>query len=167
MKFEILTGQHVRQLLEFERDNRAYFEKFIAPRPSHFFSEEGVSAHIASLVSLYHKGCALPVLVIDGGSVIGRVNLRGINLENKQAEIGYRVAQSTAGKGIATAAVRWMCEEAAINRGLSVVSARVLTNNPASKAILAKCGFVFDSHIADFTEHRGQSLDCDIFRKHL
>ena len=51
------------------------------------------------------------VLVGDDGEVLGRFNLVGI--EDGTADLGYRVAEKAAGRGVATAAVLEVCRLAA------------------------------------------------------
>lgn len=58
--------------------------------------------------------CACYVLVGEDGSVLGRFNL--YDIQDGTAELGYRVAQHVAGRGVATAAVRELCQLAAAPR---------------------------------------------------
>ena len=48
--------------------------------------------------------CVFHLLVGEDGTVLGRFNL--VDLEDGTAELGYRVAQQVAGRGVATATVR-------------------------------------------------------------
>jgi [ribosomal protein S5]-alanine N-acetyltransferase len=80
------------------------------------------------------------VLVADDGSVMGRFNL--IFAGDGTAELGYRVAQHFAGRGVATATVRELCRLAAARHGLSTLRAAAAGGNPASQRVLAKAGFV-------------------------
>jgi len=47
--------------------------------------------------------CAFYVFVAEDNSVLGRFNL--VDIENRTAELGYRVAQRVAGRGVATTTV--------------------------------------------------------------
>ena len=55
------------------------------------------------------------VLVAEDGSVLGRFNL--VLAGDGTAELGYRVAQHVAGRGLATATVRELCRLAAAGTG--------------------------------------------------
>ena len=80
------------------------------------------------------------MLVAEDGSVLGRFNL--YDLEDGTAELGYRVAQHAAGRGVATATVRELCQLAAARHGLRTLRAATSHENVASQKVLAKAGFV-------------------------
>ncbi len=80
------------------------------------------------------------VLVDEDGSVLGRFNL--IIVEDGVAELGYRVAEHVAGRGVATAAVRDLCGIAATRHGVRRLRAATSTANVASQRVLEKAGFV-------------------------
>jgi ribosomal-protein-alanine N-acetyltransferase len=73
-------------------------------------------------------------------SVLGRFNL--YRIEGQAAELGYRVAQHAAGRGVATATVRELCRLAAARHGLRMVRAAVSQQDVASRRVLDKAGFV-------------------------
>jgi ribosomal-protein-alanine N-acetyltransferase len=74
-----------------------------------------------------------------GGAILARLNLVGIDAGS--AELGYRVAPRAAGRGVATAAVRVLCDLAGSEYGLRVLRARTTLDNIASQKVLAKPGF--------------------------
>jgi ribosomal-protein-alanine N-acetyltransferase len=80
------------------------------------------------------------VLVAEDGSVLGRFNL--VDIEDHTAEVGYRVAQHVAGRGVATATVRELCRVAAAHHGLRALKAATARQNAASQKVLTKAGFV-------------------------
>lgn len=79
------------------------------------------------------------MLVADNGAVLGRVNL--VDVEAGSAELGYRIAEEAAGRGLATAAVHQICELAATEYGLTTLRARTTLDNAGSRAVLARTGF--------------------------
>lgn len=134
-----LRSDHAPALLAFELENRAYFAASIPDRGDAFFAE--FDARLAQALAVRDAGTDRLHVLVDGrGEIIGRVNLVGI--EAGSAELGYRIAQKAAGHGVATAAVREMCELAAAGYGLSRLRARVTRDNPASHKVLARNGFV-------------------------
>ena len=80
------------------------------------------------------------VLVAEDGSVLGRFNL--VFVDEGVAELGYRVAQMAAGRGVATATVRDMCSLAATRHGVTTLRAATSDANVASQRVLLKAGFV-------------------------
>jgi ribosomal-protein-alanine N-acetyltransferase len=57
-------------------------------------------------------------------------------------DVGYRVAQHVAGRGVATETVRELCRLAATRHGLHTLNAATSTENVASQKVLIKAGFV-------------------------
>lgn len=134
-----LRADHAEAVLAFELANRAYFAASIPDRGDEFFARftEQFSARLAEQEA--DEG-AYYVLVADDGSVLGRFNL--IFVEPGTAELGYRVAQHVAGRGVATAAVHELCRLAQVQHGLRVLRAATSDRNTASSRVLAKTGFV-------------------------
>jgi ribosomal-protein-alanine N-acetyltransferase len=134
-----LHASHAPAVLAFELANRAYFAASISDRGDDFF-EKFAERHKA-LLALQEAGIdALYVLVADDGSVLGRFNL--VKIAGDTAELGYRVAQHVAGRGVATATVRELCRLAAERHGLRTLRAATSHENVASQKVLVKAGFV-------------------------
>jgi [ribosomal protein S5]-alanine N-acetyltransferase len=134
-----LRADHADAVLAFELANRAYFTAFINDRGDEFF-DRFAEQHSAMLAEQEAGTCAYYVLVADDGSVLGRFNL--FRIGNGTAELGYRVAQDVAGRGVATATVRELCQLAAARHGLSTLKAATSRENIASQKVLTKAGFV-------------------------
>jgi [ribosomal protein S5]-alanine N-acetyltransferase len=134
-----LHADHGAAVLAFELANRAYFATFISDRGDEFF-DQFTERHRARLAEQDAGIGAFYVLVAEDGSVLGRFNL--IFTGHGTAELGYRVAEHVAGRGVATAAVREMCRLAAARHGLRTLRAATSSKNIASQKVLAKAGFV-------------------------
>jgi [ribosomal protein S5]-alanine N-acetyltransferase len=134
-----LRADHAQAVLAFELANRAYFAGFINDRGDEFF-DQFTDRHNAMLAEQEAGACAFYLLVAEDGSVLGRFNL--FRIENGTAELGYRVAQDAAGRGVATATVRELCQLAAARHGLHMLRAATSHDNAASQQVLAKAGFV-------------------------
>ena len=138
-RLERLQAGHAPAVLAFERDNRTYFAASISDRGDEFFAEFP-SRYSAMLAEQEAGTGAFYVLVAEDGSVLGRFNLYG--LADGTAVLGYRVAQRAAGRGVATASVRELCQIAAARHGLRTLRAATSHDNAASQRVLAKAGFV-------------------------
>jgi [ribosomal protein S5]-alanine N-acetyltransferase len=134
-----LRADHAPAVLAFELANRAYFAGFISDRGDEFF-DQFTDRHKAMLAEQEAGANAFYVLVAEDGSVLGRFNL--FRIENGTAELGYRVAQDVAGRGVATATVRELCQMAAARHGLHTLRAATSHDNAASQKVLTKAGFV-------------------------
>ena len=134
-----LRADHAPAVLAFELANRAYFATFVADRGDEFYDQ--FTERYAALLAEQDAGsCVFHVLVGEDGSVLGRFNL--YDVEDGTAELGYRVAQHVAGRGVATAAVQELCRLAAARYGLRALRAATTHDNVASQKVLAKAGFV-------------------------
>lgn len=134
-----LDAELADAVLAFELENRAYFAASVSDRGDAWFDRFHDGFH-ASLAEQEAGVCAFYVLVAEDGAVLGRFNLYG--LEDGAADLGYRVAQQVAGRGVATATVRELCRLAADRHGLTTLRAATSLQNVASQRVLLKAGFV-------------------------
>ena len=130
---------HAATVLAFELANRSYFAAFISDRGDEFF-DQFAERHSALLAEQDAGAGAYYVLVAEDGSVLGRFNL--VLAGDGTAELGYRVAQHAAGRGLATATVRELCRLAVARHGLRTLRAATSRENTASQKVLTKAGFV-------------------------
>ena len=138
-ELEQLHAGHAAAVLAFELANRAYFAASISDRGDEYFDQFSVR-HGEMLAEQASGVCAYYVLVADDGSVLGRFNL--YDLKDGTANLGYRVAEQVAGRGVATEAVRELCQIAAARHGLHTLRAATSHDNVASQKVLIKAGFV-------------------------
>ena len=137
-ELQLLRADHAPALLAFELANRAYFAASISDRGDDFY--EHFAARHSELLAKQDEGIgAYYLLVAEDGSVAGRFNLTFV--DDGVAELGYRVGQDFAGRGVATAAVREICQLAAERYGLRTLRAATSLANVASAKVLAKAGF--------------------------
>src|SRR5580704_5087102 len=130
---------HAPAVLAFELANRSYFAASISDRGDEYF-DHFTEQHSALLAEQEAGAAAYYVLVAEDGSVLGRFNL--YRFADGTAELGYRVAQHAAGRGLATATVRELCRLAAARHGLRTLRAATSHDNTASQKVLTKAGFV-------------------------
>ncbi|MGC4809688.1 GNAT family N-acetyltransferase [Micromonospora sp. DT228] len=133
-----LRADHADALLAFERENRAYFARSVPDRGDAYFSRFA-DRHRALLAEQEEGLCHFHVVLTEQGDLVGRVNL--VDVAAGFAELGYRVGERAAGKGVATAAVEQVCHLAADDYRLAGLTALATLDNPASQAVLARTGF--------------------------
>jgi ribosomal-protein-alanine N-acetyltransferase len=154
-----LRQDDARQLLEFELDNRAWFERHIDSRSAAFYSLQGVSQHIAEYLDAHARGNWHPCVILHGDEIVGRANLKDIDTATGCAEVGYRIAEHAAGKGLATRAVKHLMHLARSEWRLARLKADVTANNAASGRVLEKCGFVQGQHHARLAFVKGAWIE--------
>ncbi|MFI9624900.1 GNAT family N-acetyltransferase [Streptomyces sp. NPDC052042] len=137
-----LRADHAPALLAFERENRAYFAASVPDRGDDYFTHFN-TRHAALLAEQAAGTCHFHVLVSTGpddrGEILGRFNL--VDVADRSAELGYRVAEKATGRGLATATIRHLCTLATEEYGLTTLRATTTLDNPASQAVLTRTGF--------------------------
>ncbi|MER7824267.1 GNAT family N-acetyltransferase [Streptomyces sp. NPDC096097] len=157
-RLQLLRFDHAPALLAFERENRAYFAASVPDRGDRYFADFD-ERHAALMAEQATGLCLFHVLVSDDGEVVGRVNL--VDVEGGSAELGYRIAERAAGRGLATAAVREACGLAVAEYGLTELRALTTLDNPGSRAVLARTGFVTTGDV-DLDGRPGLRFRCDL-----
>lgn len=140
VKLERLRADHADAILAFERENRAYFARSIPDRGDAYFTPAGFAERHRALLDEQHAGvCHFHLVLGEQGDIIGRVNL--VDVAEGSAELGYRVGERAAGRGVATAAVAQVCRLAATDYGLTALTAVTTLDNLASMTVLGRSGF--------------------------
>jgi ribosomal-protein-alanine N-acetyltransferase len=156
-----LTLADAGPLFDFEMENRAFFEATINARPSSFYSREGVAEALAMACAEASKDLGYQFLLKDDeGRILARANLSAVKRAHFQsAVLGYRVAQSACGKGLASEAVRQLLAMAFSSLGLARIEADARIDNPASARVLLRNGFVQFGHSRRSFEMKGVWYD--------
>lgn len=138
LELQRLRSDHAAAALGFEVANRAYFALWVTDRGDEFY-EQFSERHRALLAEQDAGVCIFHVLLDEDGSVVGRFNL--YDLVDGTAEVGYRVAEQVAGRGVATSTLRTLCRLAVEQYGLRTLKAKTSNENVASHRVLEKAGF--------------------------
>ena len=137
-------------LLAFEIRNREWFESHIDARDPAFYSLRGVADHIDSYLSGLASGAWHPFVIEDSSqTIVGRANLKSIDLAMESAEVGYRVDQRVCGQGLATLALRHLIQQAQVRWGLAQLVAYAYKENLGSRKVLDRCGFKLEQPCRD------------------
>ncbi|MFD8894530.1 GNAT family N-acetyltransferase [Streptomyces sp. NPDC059558] len=157
-RIQLLRFDHAPALLAFERENRAYFAASVPDRGDRYFADFD-QRHAALMAEQATGACFFHVLVDGAGEVLGRVNL--VDVADGAAELGYRIAEKAAGRGLATAAVREARGLAVAQYGLTALRAVTTLDNPGSRAVLARTGFVPTGEV-DLDGRPGLAFACNL-----
>ncbi|QEU96530.1 GNAT family N-acetyltransferase [Streptomyces kanamyceticus] len=138
-ELQLLRPDHAPALLAFEEANRAYFAATVPDRGDAYFRDFD-ARHRALLAEQADGVCFFHVLVGGTGEILGRVNL--VDVAAGSADLGYRIAERATGQGLATRAVRQVRDLAVSAYGLKELRAATTLDNPGSRAVLTRTGFV-------------------------
>ncbi|MDA1359049.1 GNAT family protein [Glycomyces luteolus] len=125
------------------REGRDYLAPWEPDRGEAAFAAEGVRTEIEAAFARAEAGVGLTYAIEDDGRFVGQIFLNSIvrGPYFRSCSIGYWVAKSAAGRGIATEAVRLAKRLAFKDLGLARVQAETLVDNYASQKVLQRNGF--------------------------
>ncbi|MEX1077741.1 MAG: GNAT family protein [Homoserinimonas sp.] len=150
-----LSADSFAELLQFERENRAYFAEWIADRGDDYFTD--FARRNQALLEEQATGDSYFFLIRDAENrLVGRVNL--VDVADHSATLGYRVAQAAAGLGHAGRAVSLACGFAR-DRGLHTITAMTSANNHGSRKVLERARFARVDLGPSTMLHNGSELE--------
>lgn len=162
VELRMLTVQQARAYYTLLEENRRHISEWEAWAAA--ATLESTTHYIRVMADQYVRGSGFSAAIYyraptDANSqLVGNVSYR-INRENTSAEIGYWLAQSLTGRGIATRSARSLVAYAFEDDHLNRVVIRSATGNTRSCAVAERLGFTRDGVIRDDLLVRGQYHD--------
>ena len=149
--------------------SRTYMKPWEPERSDSFYTEEGQRERLAGALADRDSGHAMPWVLCDGEDrAIGAFTLNSMVLGPfRSAALGYWVDVGFAGRGLATATVRRICELARDELRLHRIEACTLPYNEASQRVLAKCGFEQIGMAPGYLHIDGEWRDHRLFQRLL
>jgi len=143
IKLELISEKNLKEVFEFELENKVFFEKTLPPRPDAYGSFEGFKTCADVFLQDQKQGLMYMHLIRDTyGKVVGRINLFSVqNHEKVTAEVGYRLAEKAQGFGIAKEALKQVIDLCMNEYKIEALTAGTSDVNYASQKILTGRGF--------------------------
>lgn len=139
-----ITKLHITDadnLLNFEIENRSFFEEMVPPRGDEYYNHGNFRSVLENLLEEQAIGRSHFYLIKDkDASILGRINLVDIDEAKKIGTLGYRVGKVHTGKGIANKALNLLITSIT-DANVKQIHAQTTTNNIASQKVLEKNGF--------------------------
>ena len=127
------------------------------------YPADGGETFVKEAVEARANGETFYFAILADGELIGAIDLRSINRQNRSAECGYAIATPHWGKGITARAVALALRYAFCELGMDIVRASCLRRNPASARVLEKNGFretgEFVSNIPKFKDEPSRAFN--------
>ncbi|MBB2942129.1 ribosomal-protein-alanine N-acetyltransferase [Actinoplanes lutulentus] len=143
--------------------NRAYLAPWDPIRDESYYTEAGQLKIISDTL---RAGNTYPYVIVEDGKIVGRVNLNNVvRGPFLSASLGYWVGESTAGRGVATAAVTAAVKKAFTEHGLHRVEAGTLTHNVRSQRVLERNGFTRFGVAPRYLKIAGEWQDHILFQR--
>ena len=140
----LLVLDDARSLANLVLANRDFLAPWQPNRADRYFTRDGQHGLIERLLEQQAAKVCLPLVILDeGGTIAGTVTLQSIIRGAFQScSVGYWLAESAQGRGLATRAVGEATEIAFEVLRLHRVQAETLTHNLRSQRVLHRLGFV-------------------------
>ncbi len=122
-------------------------------------------AYIKFMLRKYRAGDPASWCIVRKGEgrVVGTIGYMWFQPENNAAEVGYSLARDCWNQGYMTealrAVLRYSFEEMAINR----IEAQHEVGNPASGAVMRKCGMRHEGTLRSRLYNKGRYVDVELF----
>ena len=99
----------------------------------------------------------------DTDKVIGTIGFMWIQPENSAAEVGYSLARAHWNKGYMTEALHAILDYGFNHMHLNRIEAMHETSNPASGAVMRKCGMQKEGTLRSKVFNKGKYVDVDLY----
>lgn len=161
-----VTVEDAPALTQLRIENRMFFQPFEPERDDDWYTVEHQCAEFEAVAVQQRLGrMSMYGIVVSGveAELVGWITLSCIERGVWQnCNLGYAVAQSQNGRGVATAAVRLAVAAAFEELDLHRVQAAVMPSNAASIRVLAKNGLRREGYALRYLKLAGRSEDHDI-----
>lgn len=148
------------------RENIEYLRPWEPDVSSAGLNKPAYRARLSRLKKLVQQDRAFPFYIFLKGTLVGACNITHIDRNIAQsARLGYWVAESFAGRGIARASVRAATEFCFTGLGLHRVEAAVQCDNAASIKVLQASGFTHEGTARGLLRINGAWRDHDIYAR--
>lgn len=138
-----LTLDDAPVLARLLRENRAFLAPWQPARSDEHFTDRAQYRVVAEALEERESGASLPLVIVsECGGVVGTVTLQSVIRGAFQScSVGYWLAESAQGRGLATAALREATQVAFHDLRLHRVQAETLRHNVRSQRVLERVGF--------------------------
>lgn len=99
----------------------------------------------------------------DTGEIIGTIGFMWIQSDNNAAEVGYSLNRDFWNNGIMTEALRAVIAHGFGSMNLNRIEAQHETTNPASGAVMRKCGMVREGTLRQRLYNKGKYVDVELY----
>ena len=122
-------------------------------------------ADIKCMMRKYRLGdpASWGILRKDQDRLIGTIGYMWYQPENNAAELGYSLARDCWNQGFMTEALSEVLRYSFENMGMNRVEAQHETDNPASGAVMRKCGMTHEGTLRSHLYNKGRYVDVEVY----
>ncbi|MBR6891061.1 MAG: GNAT family N-acetyltransferase [Clostridia bacterium] len=100
---------------------------------------------------------------VQTGEVIGTIGFMWIQSDNSAAEVGYSLSRDYWNRGLMTEALKAVIAHGFGSMNLNRIEAQHETGNPASGAVMRKCGMVHEGTLRQRLFNKGKYVDVELY----
>lgn len=149
-------------LFELVDANRHYLKQFLAWLDQNTSSTHSLS-FIKKEIEKFEKMETLTLGIFFSDKLVGLISLHNIDLLNRNASIGYWIAEKYQGKGIIFRSASVLIKYAFTNLKLHRLELRCALHNRKSKNIAEKLGFSNEGILKEAIAHYGVYFDAYLY----
>lgn len=162
VQLELTASKHAKGLYDAVDSNRQHLSEFL-PWVSNMQSVEDFKAYIQNCEELYRQKKEVSFVILLNNVPVGRIGLHYINLDNKNAAIGYWLTKEAEGKGIITRSCQKLISYGFEQLGLHRIEIKAGVNNLKSQAIPQKLNFKKEGILREAELVNGVYLDLVLY----
>jgi ribosomal-protein-serine acetyltransferase len=140
ISLELIDYHHAEPLYQLVKANRQHLREWL-PWVDHMRTVDDFRRYINNSKQRYDNKIEIGYIIMADYTMIGRLGVYNIDVQNRHASIGYWLDQQWMGKGIITRACRAVLEYCFTSLALNRVEIRAGTENYKSQAIPERLGF--------------------------
>lgn len=110
-----------------------------------------------------HEPASWGIEYLETGEVIGTIGFMWIQSDNSAAEVGYSLSRDYWNRGLMTEALKAVIAHGFGGMNLNRIEAQHETGNPASGAVMRKCGMVHEGTLRQRLFNKGKYVDVELY----
>lgn len=141
LRLELIGEKHAKDLFYAVNQNREHLSDFLS-WVDNMQCINDFTNYINNCELLHQQGKEVSFVVILNQKVVGRIGLHHLDLQNKNASIGYWLIKNAEGKGFITNSCKELLTYGFQDLGLKRIEIKAAIENIKSQAIPEKLNFV-------------------------
>ena len=162
IRLELTAEKHAKALYDAVDSNREHLSAFL-PWVGSMQSIEDFLSYIKNCELLYQQKKEISFVILLDDALVGRVGLHHLDLQNKNAAIGYWLTKNAEGKGIISQSCKALITFGFQELGLHRIEIKAATGNIRSQAIPEKLNFKKEGILRQAEWVNNQYLDLYIY----
>lgn len=162
IKLELTAQKHAEGLFAALNENRNHLSEFL-PWVGNMQSVDDFKIYIRNCETMYMEQQEISFVILLDGHIIGRIGLHQLDLNNRNAAIGYWLTKEAEGKGIMTRCCAGLINYAFEQLSLQRIEIKAATGNAKSQAIPIRLGFKQEGVLRQAELVSGKFLDLILF----